>query len=69
MKKDPRRAQERADSRMVQEDHQAMANLSPVPVYHEWPRNLPYPSPWYDDVVFRSRTEDSMPGEHDPLGR
>ena len=30
---DPRRKQERADARMVSEDHRAIANLSNTPVY------------------------------------
>ena len=59
MKKDPRRAQERNDYKMVQEDHSAMANLSPIPIHREWPKNLPYPSPWWDDIVHRSITEDN----------
>lgn len=59
MKKDPRRAQERNDYKMVQEDHSAMANLSPTPIHREWPKNLPYPSPWWDDIVHRSTTEDN----------
>lgn len=33
---DPRRKQELADSRMVNEDHKAMANLSEKAVYHEF---------------------------------
>lgn len=33
---DPRRQQERKDARMVNEDHTAMANLSNMPVYHEF---------------------------------
>lgn len=33
---DPRRRQEVADSRMIQEDHNAMANLSERVVYHEY---------------------------------
>lgn len=40
---DPRRWEERADARMVQEDHNAMANLSPIPVNREIPHhNLIY---------------------------
>jgi hypothetical protein len=38
---DPRRQQEKADSRMIREDHKAMANLSETPVYHEF-------DPWRD---------------------
>lgn len=42
---DPRRKQELADSRMVQEDHGSMANLSNTPRYHtfnpdEYPERL-----------------------------
>lgn len=42
---DPRRKQELSDSRMVSEDHNAVANLSPKPVYHtfnpdEYPERL-----------------------------
>jgi hypothetical protein len=59
MKKDPRRAQERADSRMIQEDHTAMANLSPIPIHREWPKETAYPSPVWDTPVYRSRDEDS----------
>lgn len=33
---DPRRRQEVADSRLVSEDHSAMANLPQRPVYHEY---------------------------------
>jgi hypothetical protein len=33
---DPRRRQEVADSRMIQEDENAMANLPERPVYHEY---------------------------------
>lgn len=36
---DPRRKQELSDSRMVQEDHNAMANLSERPVYHTFNAN------------------------------
>lgn len=38
---DPRRWQERADARMVQEDHTAIANLSPIPVNREIPHHEP----------------------------
>lgn len=33
---DPRRKQERADARMISEDHRAMANLSERPIYREF---------------------------------
>jgi hypothetical protein len=59
MKLDPRRAQERADSRMIQEDHSAMANLSPFPIHREWPRYGAFANILMDEVVYRSRTEDS----------
>lgn len=36
---DPRRKQELSDARMVQEDHNAMANLSEQPVYHTFNAN------------------------------
>lgn len=36
---DPRRKQELSDARMVQEDHNAMANLSERPVYHTFNAN------------------------------
>ncbi len=32
----PRRKQEVADSRMIQEDHSAMANLSPEPIHRQF---------------------------------
>ena len=38
---DPRRWQERADARMVQEDHAAIANLSPIPMIKEIPHHGP----------------------------
>jgi len=33
---DPRRLQEKSDSRMVYEDHYAPANLYQKPIYHEF---------------------------------
>ncbi len=36
---DPRRWQERADARMVNEDHNAIANLSSTPVHREIPHH------------------------------
>lgn len=42
---DPRRWQERADARMVQEDHNAIANLSPMPVHREIPHHEPVYGP------------------------
>ena len=38
---DPRRWQERADARMVQEDHTAMSNLSSMPMIKEIPHHEP----------------------------
>ena len=36
---DPRRSKERADARMIYEDHRAMANLPGEPVYHLFPES------------------------------
>lgn len=57
--RDPRRAQERKDSQMIQEDHNAVANLSPIAIHREWPKKTDYPSPWWDDIVQRSNDEDN----------
>ncbi len=43
--RDPRRWQERADSRLIQEDHQAMANLSPKFINREVYHNSPVYGP------------------------
>jgi len=61
--KDPRREQERIYSRMVQEDHTAMANLSPVPIHREWNRNIANPSPVWDNVVYKSFEDNAITGE------
>ena len=53
MNRDPRRAQERYDFHMVQEDHNAVANLSATPINHEWPKWRAYPGSFYDNVVYR----------------
>jgi len=59
MNKDPRRVQERRDFNMVQEDHAAMANLSPRAMQKEVPKWIPYPGSYYDNVVYRKRGSDS----------
>jgi hypothetical protein len=59
MRKDPRRAQERYDFQMVQEDHTAVANLSGTPINHEWPKVRLYPASFYDNVVYRKEGSDS----------
>lgn len=46
---DPRRRREVADSGMVQEDHNAVANLSPVPIHREYTRFGYYSTPYIDD--------------------
>jgi hypothetical protein len=56
---DPRRAQERAFGRMIQEDHTAMANLSMTPIHVEYPRKQPNAAIWPYLVVHRTRDEDS----------
>ena len=48
---DPRRRQEVADSGMVQEDHRAIANLSPVPVHREFPKAGYYSTQYLDDIM------------------
>lgn len=49
---DPRRKQERIDSRTVSSDQNSMANLSNEPVYKEWQKNLVYESPYVDPGIF-----------------
>lgn len=46
---DPRRRREVADSGMVQEDHNAIANLSPIPIHREYTRFGFYSTPYIDD--------------------
>ena len=50
---DPRRKQEMMDSEMVREDHNAMANLSPVAIHCEFPKDdhlfSPYLGSTYDE--------------------
>lgn len=36
---DPARRQEKKDSRMIQEDHSKVANLSQTPLHHEFNQN------------------------------
>lgn len=45
---DPRRRQEMADSHMVAEDNQAMANLSERAIHREYPRISWYTNPFLD---------------------
>lgn len=47
---DPRRRREVADSGMVQEDHNAVANLSPIPIHREYTRFGFYSTPYIDDT-------------------
>ena len=48
---DPRRKQELADGGMVQEDPNAMSNLSPVGYQRQYPRAGYYSTPYIDDSV------------------
>jgi hypothetical protein len=53
---DPRRRQELADGGMVREDQNAMANLSPRAIHHEYPRLPYYSSPYiYSLARIKSR--------------
>lgn len=45
---DPRRRQEKADSYMVAEDNNAIANLSERPIQKEYPRISWYSNPFMD---------------------
>lgn len=45
---DPRRRQEMADSYMVNEDNNAMANLSETAIHKEYPRISYYSNPFMD---------------------
>lgn len=47
---DPRRRREVADSGMVQEDHNAVANLSNTPIHREYVRFGYYSTPYIDDT-------------------
>jgi hypothetical protein len=47
---DPRRRREVADSGMVQEDHNAIANLSPIAIHREYPKAGYYSTPYWDDM-------------------
>jgi hypothetical protein len=47
---DPRRRREVADSGMVQEDQNAVANLSPIPIHREYVRFGFYSTPYIDDT-------------------
>ena len=46
---DPRRRQEKKDSRMIQEDHSKIANLSDRPLHHEFNQNK-YVEHFKDDI-------------------
>lgn len=48
-KVDPRRRQELKDSRMIQEDHNAVANLPAKPLLHEFNQNK-YVEHFRDDI-------------------
>lgn len=48
---DPRRRQEVADSRMIQEDHTKVANLSSRFIHREFNANRFNQSPWIDDEI------------------
>lgn len=48
---DPRRRQELADGGMVREDRNAMANLSPKAISHEYPRLGYYSNPYIDSLT------------------
>lgn len=64
---DPRRRQEMADGGMVREDRQAMANLSPKAIHHEYPYDAYYGSPYLDDTVkdkgYSKRFAEMLEGE------
>lgn len=45
---DPRRAQERIDSRVIQEDHNAMSNLPQEGYQKIWQRNKLFDNPYLD---------------------
>jgi hypothetical protein len=63
---DPRRAQERQDSRILQEDHNAMANLSPIPINREWQRPEEFADVWNDTIYIHPMKSIA---KHDPMGR
>lgn len=52
-KVDPRRQQEMADSRMVQEDRTAMSNLPMNAIHREYNQDKFNLSPWVDDEIGR----------------
>lgn len=47
---DPRRRQEVADAGMIQEDHNAIANLSPRAIHREYPKAGYYSTQYIDDL-------------------
>ena len=48
---DPRRRKEMADAGMIEEDHRAMANLSPDFIHTEYPRFSFFSTPYNDDLM------------------
>lgn len=48
---DPRRRQEVAEAGMIQEDENAIANLSPRFINREYPREGFYSTPYLDDIT------------------
>ena len=48
---DPRRRQEAADAGMIQEDHNAIANLSGTPIHREYPKAGYYSTQYLDDIM------------------
>lgn len=55
---DPRRRQEVADAGMVQEDHRAIANLSPIPIHREFPKAGYYSTQYLDDIMHGAKLFD-----------
>lgn len=52
---DPRRRQEVADAGMIQEDHNAIANLSPRAIHREYPKAGYYSTQYLDDLEHGGR--------------
>ena len=48
---DPRRRQEVADAGMIQEDHNAIANLSGTPIHRQYPKAGYYSTQYLDDLM------------------
>ncbi len=49
---DPRRRPEMADSQMIREDHNAIANLSPVEINRQWTPGKYSPHYWMESEIF-----------------